>query len=82
MKTTVDIAEPVLAEAERVAIEEQTTLSSLINEALRKLIASRPEAQKPFALKDKSVDGNGLMPEFQEATWQQLRDEIYRGRGT
>jgi len=82
VKKTVDIAEPVLAEAERVAQEEQTTLSSLVTEALRRLIASRPAAPKAFELKDKSVDGKGLVPELQGATWEQLRDEIYRGRGT
>ncbi|MBW7927863.1 MAG: DUF2191 domain-containing protein [Fimbriimonadaceae bacterium] len=79
MKTTVEIADALLDEAKRVAAERETTLRSLIEEGLRKVLEEEPK--KPFKLRDCSVDGNGLTPEFQNATWEQFRDAIYEGRG-
>jgi hypothetical protein len=38
----------------------------------------------PFKLRDGSVNGNGMTPEFQNATWGQIREFIYypvEGRG-
>ncbi|GMV88840.1 MAG: hypothetical protein AMXMBFR81_17710 [Chthonomonas sp.] len=80
MKTTVEIADALLDQAKRVAAERDTTLRSLIEEGLRKVLEEEPK--KPFKLRDCSFDGgSGLTPEFQNATWEQFRDAIYEGRG-
>ena len=44
--------------------------------------ADDAKAEKPaFKLRDGSVGGNGLMPEFQNAPWEKFRDAIYEDRG-
>ena len=80
MKTTVEIADPVLERAKRLAQDQHTTLKAIIDEALRAFLDARP-AQPKFKLRDASFkgEGHGLTPEFANATWEQIRDEIYRG---
>lgn len=81
IKTTVEIADALLDEAKRVAAERETTLRSLIEEGLRKVL-DEGQPKKPFKLRNCSFDGgSGLTPEFQNATWEQFRDAIYEGRG-
>jgi len=51
MRTTVDISEPVLRTARRVASERGVTLSSLLEDALRAQLARKPStADPPFRL--------------------------------
>ena len=77
MKTTIDIADPLFAEAKEVAEREGTTLRALVEEALRALLAGRAQA-KPFKLRDMSFKGGqGLAPEFAEGGWERIRDVIY-----
>lgn len=76
MKTTVEIAEPVLERAKRYARNENTTLKAIIDEALRAFLDA-PPIRSGFVLQDRSVPGR-LSPEFVNATWDQIRDEIYQ----
>jgi len=80
MKTTIDIADPVLAEAKAVAAREGTTLRELVESALRHELASRA-TRKPFKLRDASFKGSGLTPEFQGKSMQEIIDASYEGRG-
>lgn len=80
MKTTIDIPDPLLAEAQELARREGVTFKALTTEALRKLIAEKKQ-RKPFKLRDCSFKGEGLQPEFQDASWDKIRDAIYEGRG-
>lgn len=34
-----------------------------------------------FQLRDVSFEGEGLTPEFAEASWQRIHDAIYEGQG-
>ena len=79
MKTTVEIADPVLDRARRLAQEQHTTLRAIIDEALRAFLDARP-AQPKFKLRDASFKGvdHGLSPEFANATWQEILDEVYK----
>jgi hypothetical protein len=43
---------------------------------LRKVIDEKPPA--PFKLRDGSVGGQGMR---RKMTWEEIRDEIYKGRG-
>lgn len=81
MKTTLEIADPLLEEARRLARRERTTLRALVEQGLRKVVSESRE-RKPFKLRDMSFRGHGLNPEFHDASWDQIRDLIYKGRGT
>jgi len=76
MKTTVEIPEPLLREAQAAAREDRTTLKALIEAGLRVVLAHRASRQT-FVLRDASVAGNGRQPEFREARWDHLREAIY-----
>ncbi len=76
MKTTVDLPEPLLREAQKLARREHTTLKALIEAGLRGVVSERSREQ-PFELADASVDGRGLQTAFRDAGWEQVRDAIY-----
>lgn len=80
MKTTVHIADPLLAAAKKVAAEEGTTLRALIEEGLRRVLERRQRGS-PFRLRRASFRGNGLQPEVREGRWERIRDLVYEGRG-
>jgi hypothetical protein len=81
MKTTVEIPNPLLQEVRRLAEREGTTLKSLLEEALRRLLADRKRSA-PFKLGPASFKGDGYTAEFTNATWDKIRDATYKGRGT
>jgi hypothetical protein len=78
MKTTVNLPDELLRQAQEVAHRERTTLKELIEAGLRSVLAEHGRTEAGFALEDASVDGRGLQPEFQGADWGQLRDVIYQ----
>jgi Arc/MetJ family transcription regulator len=80
MKTTIDIAEPLLQRAKRVAREEGTTLRALVEQGLREVLKSR--RQRAFTLRRASFKGEGLQAPFRDAPWADVRDTIYEGRGS
>ncbi|HEY9350953.1 MAG TPA: type II toxin-antitoxin system VapB family antitoxin [Acidothermales bacterium] len=76
MKTTVDITESLLREAQQAARAQNTTLRALIEDGLRTVLARR-QADDTFTLQDASVPGDGLQPEFRGASWERIRDASY-----
>jgi Arc/MetJ family transcription regulator len=76
MKTTVHITDALLKEAQTIAARDGTTLKELVDEGLRKVIKERKEA-KPFKLEDGSVHGEGLSPEFRDATFEEILAASY-----
>ncbi len=81
MKTTLEIADPLLDEARRIAARDGDTLRSLVEQGLRKVVAERRSRAKRFKLRDASVGGEGLQEEFLNAPWERMRNLIYEGRG-
>jgi Arc/MetJ family transcription regulator len=79
MKTTIDLPEALLREAQEAARAEGTTFRSLVEEGLRGVLARRREGVR-FRLPDAAVDGSGLRPELRGAGWEQMRAAIYGGR--
>jgi hypothetical protein len=79
MKTTVELPDELLREAQALAREEGITMKSLLEEGLRAVIARHLEARQ-FALRDASVAGNGLTAEFADASWAQIREASYGDR--
>ncbi|HEX7671015.1 MAG TPA: hypothetical protein VF395_15575 [Polyangiaceae bacterium] len=76
MKTTIEISDSIFEHAKAVAAREGTTVRALVEDGLRQVLKSRRVAAK-FRLRDASVDGNGLQPEFKDASWERIRGAIY-----
>ncbi len=80
MKTTVEISDPLLREARRMAAREGVTLRTLIERGLQRMVADTKPAT-PFKLRRASFKGKGVQPHLADASWEQLRDLAYEGRG-
>lgn len=80
MKTTLDIADPLLKEAKLAARTEGTTVRALVERGLR-LVLSQRRLTRSFELQNASVGGNGLHPSATGRSWDDLRDRSYEGRG-
>jgi hypothetical protein len=80
MKTTLEISDALMAEARRIAARDGTTLRSLVESGLRRVIAES-EPKERFRLRDGSFKGEGLQPEFQDASWDEILSASYEGRG-
>jgi len=76
MKTTIEISDAILEQARALAAREGTTVRALVEDGLRQVLKSR-RGSRPFRLRDASVGGNGLRPEFREAGWERIRDALY-----
>jgi hypothetical protein len=80
MKTTIEISDPLLREARKVAEREGITLRALVERGLRRVvIETKPGA--PFKLRRASFKGKGLQADVRGASWDRLRDLAYEGRG-
>ena len=77
MKTTIDIAEPLLARAKQVAATEGVTRRELVEDGLRQVIEQRPA----FQLRRATFGGQGLQPDIAAGSWECLRELVYEGRG-
>lgn len=80
MKTTIDLADPLLDEARELARREGTTVRALVEQGLRQVLADKRRSA-PFRLRDASFAGDGLRPELEGAPWDRLRELAYEGRG-
>ena len=79
MKTTVEIADALLARAKRHARRTGKPLRALIEEGLRRVLSSTP-GPTSYELPDRSVGEPGAPNPLEALWWQDLRDEIYHGR--
>jgi Bacterial antitoxin of type II TA system, VapB len=77
MKTTVNLPDELLREAQELARRDGTTLRDLIETGLRAVVKQRSGDHRPFELADASVEGHGLQPEFRGGSWEQIRNTIY-----
>ncbi|HKD88551.1 MAG TPA: type II toxin-antitoxin system VapB family antitoxin [Streptosporangiaceae bacterium] len=79
MKTTVELPDELVREAQELARAEGTTMKSVLEEGLRAVIARHRHAQG-FTLRDASVAGRGLRPDVAEAGWAKIRELSYGDR--
>lgn len=80
VKTTIEIADDLFERVQQVAKKENTTFRSLTEQGLRLVLNQKQAAAKklpPLV----TVRGRGLTDEFKNASWEKVRDELYRGRG-
>lgn len=62
MRTTVNLPDPLLSEARRLASETGRTLTSVIEDALRESLARRRQARAPSPVRLTTFRGSGLQP--------------------
>jgi Arc/MetJ family transcription regulator len=80
MKTTIEISDPLLERAKRVAAREGTTLRTLVEQGLRSVLAERG-TRSEFRLRKASFRGKGLQPDARALPWDRIRELAYQGRG-
>ena len=80
MKTTIEIADDLFERAQQLAKKEKTTFRSVIEQGLR-LVLNERQARTKRLPSLVTVGGRGLTKEFENVSWEKMRDEIYRGRG-
>ncbi len=78
MKTTVEIADPLFAEAKAEARRRGVTVRALIEEGLRRVIAD-PTATK-YELPDLSYGAGGPSDAWLGVSWEEKLEIIYEGR--
>jgi Arc/MetJ family transcription regulator len=76
MKTTIEIADDVLARAKHEARRRRTTLRAIVDEALRQRLAA--PSRQSFRLRKHPFEGRGLHPSVAEGRWETVRDLIYK----
>lgn len=81
MKTTVDIAEPMLNQAKVIAAREGTTLRALVEEGLQHVIAEREKQTTGFRLRDCRYGSGGGMPGIDINDWMSFK-HLARGAGS
>ena len=79
MKTTIEIPDPLLAEARRAAEKAGVTLRALVEEGLRRVLRER--RAEGFRLRRATFKGKGVQPGVREGGWERVRDLAYEGRG-
>lgn len=79
MKTTVEIADGLLARARRHARKTNSTVRALIEEGLRRVLDEKP-GSGGYKIPDRSVGRAGEPDPLERMSWGELRDEIYGGR--
>jgi len=80
MKTTIEIADPLLDEAQAAAAREGVTLRELVERGLRRVLEEAHD-RKPYRMPDASFKGGrGLRPELRDASWEEIRRRAYGDR--
>lgn len=81
VKTTVDIDDDLLRRAKIRAASEDRTLRSVLEDALRMLLANEEPPHPRYRMPDRRVHGRGLSPEFEGRGWEGLAELAYEDRG-
>jgi hypothetical protein len=81
MKTTIDIADPLLGRAKRLAAARGVTLKAVVEEALRDALDVERPPRRPFRLRTHTFRGKGLQPGLAWGDWAAIRALAYEGRG-
>ena len=78
MKTTVEIADSLFAEAKAYSEAHGLSFRELLEESLRTTLQRNRRGVKRFRLRDGSFRGQGLR---EDLSWPEMRRRIYEGRG-
>ncbi len=73
MKTTVNLPDPLLEDARRVARRDGVTFKEFLEVSLQREIERRDrETRAPYRVADFAVDGQGVADEVREGDWFDL----------
>jgi hypothetical protein len=75
MRTTLDLDDRLLRAAKRAAADEGRTLTSIVEDALRRRLETRPQRAKPYRLKVLTKKGR-LLPGVDLADRDALYDRM------
>ena len=78
MKTTVEIADSLFAEAKACAESRGVSFRELLEEGLRSVLERNRKHAKRFHLRDGSFGARGTQNDL---SWPEIRKRIYEGRG-
>jgi len=82
MRTSIDIKDALLREAQRHALEHDLTLEAVVEEGLRRVVEEpAPPKRARYKYKGVTVKGEGLQDGIREGDWETIRSIIYEGRG-
>lgn len=81
MKTTIEISDPLLRDARKLAIREGVTLRTLVERGLSRVVNEKRKSGSPFKLRAAAFRGDGLQAEFRGASWEKISHAAYEGRG-
>jgi hypothetical protein len=79
MKVTVEISDPLLRKAHKVATREGVALRTLVERGLHRVV-SEAKTDAPFKLRRASFKGKGLRPALRSASWDDILSFAYRHR--
>ena len=82
MKTTIDLTDALAKKAKQLAKRNGQTLRAVIEYGLRLALRESKNRKGSFRLRNARVQGDGLKPEFETASWSDIRDAAYKGRGS
>ncbi len=77
MEIGIEIDNELLEQARAHAAREGTTLSSLVEQGLRRILLQKQQTKEPFKFGLATFKGDGLTPEFQNASWREILDASY-----
>jgi CRISPR/Cas system-associated protein Csm6 len=80
MTTTIQIPDSLFEEARKLAHLQRTTLKALVVEGLRRVVSERKRHSR-FHLRKATFKGKSLQPHLAGASWEELRELSYEGRG-
>lgn len=80
MKTTVEISDHILARTRAAALHNHTTMRELIEEGLELVLEAR-EKRAEYTARPVVFGGDGLVPELEGGSWDEIRDRAYEDHG-
>jgi hypothetical protein len=80
MKTTIDIADPLLRRAKKLAAQQNTTLRTVIEDALRRALDEDARIPPAAPLRTHTFRGRGLQAGLSWDDWNALRSFAYEAR--
>ena len=80
MRTSIDVPDPLLRRARRLARARGTTLRQLVVEGLQAVLEQAPPTPS-YKLEDKSFGEGGLVDGLTWTDADAIRERIYEGRG-
>ncbi len=83
MKTTIEIADPILRRAKRLAARRRTTLRAVVESALRHEIDRDAAASRTNTeIRARTFEGRGLQAGLSWDDFGALLERAYEGRGS